>query len=352
MATNERDPRDTDPPPLDFTAPQIIPPTKGQLAGDGDVEMEIFGPIVTARAVQVKRNPKAIMAELGDLCDQFGELFYYSWEAKGADGKVSTIEGLTTKAANVLMMAWGNCRVDTRCLDKGEYWEFLAQYIDYEKGVTITRPFRQRKAMNLGKRMDAERKMDIQFQIGASKAARNVIDKVLVLQSEFMVERSKNKLLEWVTKNKDKAIENLQRASKQNGVPLERLERYVERKQPEWLPRHLARLLQAFRAISEGVGTVDDIFGTVEAQIDGEGSDDLGGQKSAEPEKTKKDPKPKDPKPKPESKPAEEPKQETAPPAEQKKTEAPPPEKKPEAPAPADDDLAGLNWGDNKENLL
>lgn len=280
MADNKGDPRDSDPPPLQFG--EVLAPMRSasQLKA-GETEYEYFGAVVMARTVQTPRDPKALMARLDTLCDVFGELFYYSWEVKGKDGKKEEIYGLTIKGANALMLEYKNLRCDVRVADKGEWFEFVAQLIDYENGVTTTRPFRQRKTQNMGGKMDADRKLDIQFQIGASKCQRNIIDKTLVLYSEYMVEKSKDKLLAWVKGNLEKAKANVQRAAQSNKVVLVRLEAYVDRPEADWLPLHYAKLLQAFRAITEGAGTVDDVFGILEVKPDASGEGDLGDGKAA-----------------------------------------------------------------------
>lgn len=100
-----------------------------------------------------------------------GESFFYAW----GDGK-DRVEGPTVDCAMSLARCFGNCAVDMLPIDdQPDAWIMTASFLDTETGFTLTRQFRQSKKWTVYGKLDAERKDDVRFQIGQSKATRNVI---------------------------------------------------------------------------------------------------------------------------------------------------------------------------------
>ncbi len=100
-----------------------------------------------------------------------GGSFIYGW-GKGDD----RIEGPTVKLAMAAVRVWGNSAVEQMPVqDAGDAWIFTARFIDLETGFTLERQFRQSKKSKVHGKHDEERKADIRFQIGQSKASRNVV---------------------------------------------------------------------------------------------------------------------------------------------------------------------------------
>ena len=133
------------------------------------------GQFQTATRVDVKRN---IVERAKSLCAEAilaGESFYYGWGA-GKDRVIGPSIGLAMAAART----WGNCAVDFAPVqDGGDSWIFTAIFIDLESGFNLTRQFRQSKNWSIQGKFDQERKDDMRFQIGQSKAARNVVTNAL-----------------------------------------------------------------------------------------------------------------------------------------------------------------------------
>jgi hypothetical protein len=71
-------------------------------------------------------------------------------------------------------------------------------------GFVLERPFQQRKGQNVGGGMDKDRATDIVFQIGTSKAARNVVCNALSEFTDFAFAVAREQLVEKVGKNLDK----------------------------------------------------------------------------------------------------------------------------------------------------
>lgn len=125
----------------------------------------------TAVKVQEPRNlqqrAKMLLAE----AKLAGEAFYYGW-GSGKDRVLGPSIGLAMAAARI----WGNCAVEPQPIDETEdSWILSTNFIDLETGFTLGRQFRQAKGWTVHGKFDEERKDDIRFQIGQSKAARNVI---------------------------------------------------------------------------------------------------------------------------------------------------------------------------------
>jgi hypothetical protein len=154
----------------------------------------------TAVRVQVPRVLQEKHKQLLQEATLAGESFYYGW-GTGKDRVLGPSIGLAMAAARV----WGNCAVDLAPMQEAaDAWIFTAQFIDLETGFTLARQFRQSKHWSVQGKYDQERKDDMRFQIGQSKAARNVVI---------------NALPKWLI---DAAV-----AAAQNGVR-KRIEQYVE----------------------------------------------------------------------------------------------------------------------------
>ena len=125
----------------------------------------------TAVRVQVPRELVEVNRRIKDEALVGGESFYYGWGA-GKD----QIEGPSIHLAMAAARCWGKCAVDLDDVqDLGDSWVFTAVFIDVETGFTLKRQFRQSKTSIVYGKHDEERKTDIRFQIGQSKAVRNVV---------------------------------------------------------------------------------------------------------------------------------------------------------------------------------
>ncbi len=126
-----------------------------------------------ATAIQVQK-PRSLPDVSRRLCEEAalsGDAFFYGWGA-GQD----KIEGPTVKLANAAVRCYGNCAIDMAPVQEThDAWIFTAIFIDLETGFTMPRQFRQSKTWTVHGRHDAARKEDIRFQIGQSKAIRNLV---------------------------------------------------------------------------------------------------------------------------------------------------------------------------------
>jgi hypothetical protein len=125
----------------------------------------------TAIAVQQPRDLQVVNKRLMAEAKLAGESFYYGW----GSGR-ERIEGPSIGLAMAAARCFGNSAVDALPIQEtDDSWVMTAAYIDLETGFTLTRQFRQSKKSVVHGKHDNERKDDIRFQIGQSKAARNVV---------------------------------------------------------------------------------------------------------------------------------------------------------------------------------
>lgn len=129
------------------------------------------GAFSTAMKVLRERNLKKIEDALLIEANLAGEDFVYGWGA-GRD----RIEGPSIQLALAAVRCYGNCAVEMLPVQETpDAYVFTAAYVDFETGFTLTRQFRQSKNSVVAGKHDAERKADMRFQIGQSKAIRNVV---------------------------------------------------------------------------------------------------------------------------------------------------------------------------------
>lgn len=137
----------------------------------GGTAMQVRSSYATAVSVQRPRVLANVETKLLEEADKAGTLFYYGWGA-GKDA----IEGASIHLANAAVRLWGNCAIELLPVQETrDAWIFTAAYVDLETGFTLQRQFRQSKTWTVYGKHDEARKEDIRFQIGQSKAVRNVI---------------------------------------------------------------------------------------------------------------------------------------------------------------------------------
>lgn len=253
---------------------EVLPPDNKGLPVSRETEIQVFGALITAQRVAIPRDEKKIMMRLREKAATGGDRYYYSWEAKQKRGGKGLIEGPTIKAANLVARYYGNCAIDVRSMPYDATHDITyARFADLETGFSTVRAFKQRRNQDMGM-SDKERAEDIAFQIGQSKAIRNVITNALDDFCAELVDQAKTALVDWLTdkpENVKKAWAKIDALLEQYGITLKQLEDMIGRPNAEWLPRHLAKVLVAMRSIENGDATVKDIFGdapTIKTETD------------------------------------------------------------------------------------
>lgn len=202
----------------------MIPEMDGELIGEEVEEMarellpQLAMPMamqrvqttyMTAVTPQVPRNLKLVQRRFFEECELMGEDAYFSW-GSGKDH----VEGPSIELALAAARCWGNCAVEQLpAIETATSYVFTSAFIDLETGYTLTRQFRQSRKWTVSGKMDEERKEDIRFQIGQSKAIRNVVVNALRTFVNLGLERSKlgvrNKIEKYIERNSIEAARQL-----------------------------------------------------------------------------------------------------------------------------------------------
>lgn len=172
----------------------------------------------TAMSVQRPRDLAVIEKAALQEAALLGADAFYAWGA-GKD----RVEGPSVDLANCLVRCWGNCALEMQPVQETPTgWIFTAAFIDLETGYTLMRQFRQAKDWTVYGKFDEARKEDIRFQIGQSKALRNV---VLNAMPAWLVRRAMDKAKGGVREKMTAAIDKhgIERVAKQAMDKLENL---------------------------------------------------------------------------------------------------------------------------------
>ncbi len=249
----------------------------------GDTSINVQGDIITAQRVALPRNLPAVMAELKASCAAFGDKFLYGWDVKdNRNNRTTRIEGPSIKLANVMARLYGNCMVNVRVQDSGAQWLFLARFVDLQTGFSMERGYMQRKEQNVGMK-DQQRALDMVFQIGQSKAIRNVVVNALQELTEYCVEESKKGLGKRVAAAPEEARTWIKETLGTLGVDLKRVEAIYGRTADKWTVPNMARIYQEVISIRDKMVEADDIYpepgakGVMDDDDDSKGNSGGGG---------------------------------------------------------------------------
>jgi hypothetical protein len=216
--------------------------------------------IYGSREVAARRDNRLVLNEIRELAAAAGQDWYYRFPVKNKKtNSTDWIEGPTIELALDVARAYGNCHVDCRAQDLGNVILFHARFHDVEKGFSMTRPFQQRKGASRLGGADEGRRDEIDFQIGASKAIRNVILNGLRTYTNFGFEEAKEALVDkiggQIERYRRTTVERIEKL-----VPLPRVEAVIGRNAAEWLAPDIARVIAMGKAIADGMASVDETF--------------------------------------------------------------------------------------------
>lgn len=213
-----------------------------------------------AIAVKVKRDLAQVMRDIKKIASAAGKDFYYTWNTTNKDGTKGVVEGPSVKCANAVSRIYGNCCVQVRSQDLGNYWILNARFIDLETGYVYERPYQQRKAQNIGGKMDKDRAADMVFQIGVSKAARNVVCNALSELTDYAMDVAKEKMVESIGKNLDFYKGKVQERLAEMQVDLTRAEIVRGKAFSQWTAYDVAKTISEIQTVTDGMAHQDDIW--------------------------------------------------------------------------------------------
>jgi hypothetical protein len=234
----------------------------------GSAMQQVKTQYTTAVAVQQARDlasatPRSVLSRVLREAEICGEDFIYSMTFKGKDGP-SVVEGVSIDGAMIMARNFGNCATDVEIVEESlSHWVFRAVFIDLETGFTEPRLFRQTKGTVAGK-FDAERKLDMAFQIGQSKAKRNVIVRALPTGLVSKAVEAAKASAAAAIKDLPAAIDWVVKTFGGMGVDLARLEKRIGAPMAQWNSRDVVRMKATYKAIRDRQTTVEAEFPAVE----------------------------------------------------------------------------------------
>lgn len=179
---------------------EIQPFEGGGLIPQGQTIQRVQTPYATAISVQKPRDLDLVRRAVLKEAKLLGDHGFYGWGA-GKD----KIQGPSVKMANMLGRLWGNSALLARSIqDLGDSWVFTSAFVDLETGYTMERQFRMSKKFTIYGKHDDERKDDMRFQIGQSKANRNVVLNVI---PEWLIDEAMQTALAGGREKLEKMIE-------------------------------------------------------------------------------------------------------------------------------------------------
>lgn len=209
---------------------------------------------------EVYRDEARIFQKLKAAAAYAGTDFFYRFPVKNRkENRTDWIEGPSIVLANELARIFMNCKVDARVVDHGDFWIFYGRFEDKETGYELIRPFQQRKSAGKIGGADEERRLDIAFQIGASKAIRNVVVNALQMFADFAMNEARNALVERI--GKDLAGYRQRTAAKLSAmVSIERVEAIVGKPVKDWLAPDVARVIAMATSVADGMSNLNETF--------------------------------------------------------------------------------------------
>ena len=222
--------------------------------------------VIGAQLVAVNRDENKVLQKLAALAAAAGSDWFYRFPVKKKDGGQDWIEGPSIKLANDVARIYGNCLVEVREIDVGDAWTFYARLTDIESGFSTERAYRQRKSQSSIRSRDAERSLDIAYQIGQSKAIRNVICNGLQLYCDYAFEKAQHSLVDKIGQDLEAWRRRTLEGIAKMPVDLPRVERVIGRAAKDWLAPNIAQIIEMMHSVADGMATADDVFPPIEKQ--------------------------------------------------------------------------------------
>lgn len=254
--TAELDDRDRS---MELYAPDSAPQASRMpaLAPVNSPAERVFG----AQNVAVYRDDTKVLKKIKALAAAAGTDWYYRFPVKKKGGGQDFIEGASIKLANDVARIYGNCAIEVRVHDVGTAWVFYARFTDYETGYSMERSYQQRRGQS-SMNTNADRQLDIAFQIGQSKAIRNVIVNALQTYADYGFQEAKRSLVEKIGKDLVKWRERVLEGLEKEGVEKIRVEKVLGRAASDWLAPDVGMVIAMMQSVADGMTTWEEAFPT------------------------------------------------------------------------------------------
>ena len=226
--------------------------------------ISVTGEIVTAQKVAYPRNMGEVFRRIGINAAVAGARWFYRIPFKNkSTGQTDYVEGISIKGVNGVFREYGNCLLTTRVQDTATHWIIYARFVDLETGSTYDRPFQQRKGQDTGMK-DAERRADMVFQIGVSKATRNVLANALEDLCAHALESAKSGLVARVNKNPAGAKKWIVDHLAELEIDIKRVAKVYGRNVENWTVPDLAKIYAEITSIEDGMVDASEMYPPIE----------------------------------------------------------------------------------------
>lgn len=248
---------------------QQIMERAGQVVQSGQGLVSASTSNMSSLAMIRPRNLKDVMRRCQDEAELGGSTFYYRWKVKNKDGTVSVVQGPSINCMMAAARNFGNLVLEPQPIQElDDAYVFTYTAIDLETNVAIGRQFKLSKDFPVYGKMDEHRKEDIRHQAAQSKAARNVLAKIIPsFIYDPMVERAmgsaRTSIENQIKKHNGdiQAVAKRALASLQNfGVDQERVEKSLCVPVSAWTIETLVMLHGDLQALRNGEATVANLF--------------------------------------------------------------------------------------------
>jgi hypothetical protein len=240
--------------------------TSTEVINQGGTLQKSGNEFTQAIAIQKPRQRQDVIKNCEEEAAIAGEEFYYSWTVKSKKGPV-LVEGLSVGGALAAARNWGNCALPCSVEETKTHYVFTATFLDLETGFNMQRVFKQRKEQNIGMK-DEARAEDITFQIGQSKALRNVaLNAMPTWLTRRMLDKAKEQVIAKITKMglpvaRQKAMDFFEK----HGIEIDRVEKKMAKNQTHWDAEDLAIIQGAMSSLVNGQESADSLFPEVNEQ--------------------------------------------------------------------------------------
>ncbi len=235
--------------------------------------MQTRSPYSTAVQVIKPRNMELVEKKCIADASIAGDSFLYQWEVnerlKDNTFRKKLLIGLSIGAALSIARNMGNNAVDVNVEERVDSYIFYAAYIDLETGFNLRRAFRQRKEQSMGEKYKKDgRAEDIIFQIGQSKAIRNVcLNAAPVWLTDKVLEASKNSFVDKVERDPSKYKKLCETNAEKLSIPFEKVELKYG-KITGWDARKIVSCLMELRTVEDGLDDADKVFPSEKSESD------------------------------------------------------------------------------------
>ena len=247
----------------DFMSPDDLPAISEDQpeAAGGSLQIQTRNSNLGAMRVAVPRDMGKVMRGIDQQAQVFGHKWVYRLPFKNKKtGETTYVEGPTVGCALDVARCYGNNSVEVERVDEtAQGWVFHAVFLDIETGFRLCRPFRQRKDQNIGGMGgDFGRAEDIVFQIGASKAMRNVVRNALRGLLDEAIERGNRRLTAKIENDPEKAIAWIRKQLTDLDVDESRVAHHFGQPIEKLKADKLAQIVKLLQAVADGAMKVDE----------------------------------------------------------------------------------------------